>query len=91
MSKPLSKAELVAMIADQSGQSKSSVNELLIALEIVAKIALKSNVAITIPGLVKLTPKDREARTGRNPSTGAPVEIPAKRVVAAKAVSTILA
>lgn len=39
---------------------------------------------ITLPGLGVFTVRERKARTGRNPKTGAPVEIPAKRVVAFK-------
>jgi len=35
----------------------------------------------TIPGLGKLVLKNRKARIGRNPATGAQIQIPAKRVV----------
>jgi DNA-binding protein HU-beta len=34
-----------------------------------------------LPGLGKLVKKSRAARTGRNPATGATIEIPAKTVV----------
>ena len=35
----------------------------------------------TIPGLGKLVLVNRKARLGRNPATGATIQIPAKRVV----------
>ena len=35
----------------------------------------------TIPGLGKLVLKNRKARMGRNPATGEPIQIKAKRVV----------
>ena len=34
-----------------------------------------------VPGLGKLVLVDRKARVGRNPATGAAIQIPAKRVV----------
>jgi DNA-binding protein HU-beta len=36
---------------------------------------------ITLPGIGKLKVTERPARTGRNPSTGAAIEIAAKKVV----------
>jgi len=35
----------------------------------------------TLPGLGKLVLVNRKARMGRNPQTGEPIKIPAKRVV----------
>ena len=35
----------------------------------------------TIPGVGKLVLRNRKARMGRNPQTGEPLRIPAKRVV----------
>ena len=37
-----------------------------------------------LPGVAKLVVQKRERRMGRNPATGAPVEIPAKQVVKAR-------
>lgn len=91
MQKTITKPELVTEIFNQTGESKAAIIMVLAALEEAAKNALKAGNAVTIPGLVKLTPKDRAARMGRNPSTGETVAIAAKRVVVAKPVSTILA
>ena len=49
---------------------------------------------VTLPGLGKLKADVRGARTGRNPATGAAIEIPAKNTVkfaAAKALKDALA
>jgi DNA-binding protein HU-beta len=35
----------------------------------------------TVPGIGKLVLANRKARMGRNPQTGEPIKIPAKRVV----------
>ena len=37
-----------------------------------------------VPGVAKLVVQQREPRMGRNPATGARVEIPAKQVVKAR-------
>ena len=37
-----------------------------------------------LPGIAKLVVQQREGRMGRNPATGATVEIPAKQVVKAR-------
>ncbi|PHN45285.1 hypothetical protein AO277_16145 [Pseudomonas amygdali] len=42
---------------------------------------LESGAEITLPGIGKLKVAERPARTGRNPSTGAAIEIAAKKVV----------
>lgn len=90
MSRTITKAELITEIAHQTGQTKGIIADVLTALENTAQAALKNGDAVTIPGLVKLTPMDKAARVGRNPATGEACQIPAKRVVKAKPVSTIL-
>ena len=44
---------------------------------------------VEIPGIVRLKMADRAARTGRNPQTGEPLAIPARRVVKATVVKTL--
>jgi DNA-binding protein HU-beta len=51
-------------------------------LEEHAKLAYKeAKNSFTIPGIGKLVLVNRKARMGRNPQTGAPIKIPARRVV----------
>ena len=41
--------------------------------------------SIVLPGFASLSVKERAARTGRNPSTGQPLDIPATKAVSFKA------
>ena len=51
-------------------------------LEELASLAYKqAKNVFTLPGIGKLKLANRKARMGRNPQTGAPIQIPAKRVV----------
>lgn len=61
--------------------SKSHVAAVLERLGEVATRGLKQGFDVSLPGLGKLKPAVRAARSGRNPATGLPMEIPAKRLV----------
>jgi DNA-binding protein HU-beta len=51
-------------------------------VEELVKLAYKeAKNSFTIPGLGKIVLVNRKARLGRNPATGATIQIPAKRVV----------
>jgi len=54
------------------------------ALFDVISAALKSGDSITVPGFGVFSVKDRAARQGRNPQTGATIQIPAAKVVGFK-------
>jgi DNA-binding protein HU-beta len=78
-SKPLSKSQLAAEIAESSGITKKTATEVL---DKIAQLAYKNaKNSFTLPGLGKLVLVNRKARTGRNPMTGAEIKIPAKKVV----------
>ena len=79
MAKALSKSQIAAEIAEKAGVTKKAAVEML---EHLADLAYKNaKDTFTLPGIGKLVLKDRAARMGRNPKTGAPIEIKAKRVV----------
>ena len=80
----MNKPELIVAIQNSTGASKATISDILDAQASVAAATLAQGETVIISGIAKLTPKDRPARMGRNPSTGATVEIPAKRVVTAK-------
>lgn len=61
--------------------SKTQVDAVLNRLSIVAARTLKAGNAVPLPGIGKLKAGKRAARSGRNPSTGAAIEIPAKNTV----------
>ena len=83
----MTKAELVqklvmASSGPHTGRTmwKSDVEALLCGIDIVVRDALARGESVPLAG-GKLEPKKRRARTGRNPRTGDPVEIPACVVV----------
>lgn len=79
MGKSKTKSEIIAGIAEATGITKKQT---ALALEELVKLAYKgAKDKFTIPGLGKLVLVQRQARKGRNPATGAIIDIPAKKVV----------
>ena len=78
--KPMSKTQLVALIAEKVCVTKKQA---VLALEVLAETAYKEakKGGFSLPGLGKLVMVKRKARMGRNPATGAAIKIPAKTVV----------
>ncbi len=81
MAKPMNKSQLLQALAEKTGKSRKEVAEMLEVIVNTAYSEAKRNGEFTIPGLGKLQKKDRAARMGRNPATGASIQIPAKTVV----------
>ena len=76
----MNKAELVAAIAEKTGQSAAAVGEVLGAFESVVTSAVAGGDKVQIPGFLSFEKSERAARTGRNPATGEEMQIPAARV-----------
>ncbi|MFB2598947.1 HU family DNA-binding protein [Herbiconiux sp. P17] len=89
--KSLNKTELVAAVAAASGQTQASVNEVLDALFSTLADSVSSGTKVTIPGWLAVERTSRAARTGRNPQTGATIEIPAGHSVKISAGSKLKA
>ena len=68
-------------LADKLGKTKKEVIEFMEAMVEMAYATTKKEGEFVIPGLGKLVKKQRAARQGRNPATGATIQIPAKTVV----------
>ena len=79
MAKAMTKAQLVTRLAEKAGVSKKQASALLDDLAAVAYKEAKTG--FTIPGIGKLVVVNRKARMGRNPATGEPIKIPAKRAL----------
>lgn len=77
--KPMTKSELVGMLAEKSELTKKQITEILTLLAETAYSEAKKG--FTLPGLGKLVVVKRKARIGRNPATGAEIKIPAKAVL----------
>ena len=77
--KAMTKAQIVTKLSDKTGLSKRQINDVLAEQ---ADLAYKqAKYGYTVPGLGKLVVVNRKARKGRNPATGEPIDIPAKRVL----------
>ena len=79
MAKKLTKSATLSALAAKTGLSKKQVAQ--VVDELVALAYKEAKNSFTIPGLGKLVLVNRKARIGRNPATGAQINIPAKRVV----------
>ncbi len=80
MAKMMTKSQVIAYLADKVGLTKKQVAGLMEELQgLAVKEAKKSG--FVLPGFGKLVLSNRKARMGRNPQTGEPIKIPAKRVV----------
>ena len=79
MGKAMTKSQIADHLAGKSGITKKVATELLDNLAALSYKEAKN--AFTLPGIGKLVLSHRKARTGRNPQTGEPIKIPAKKVV----------
>lgn len=84
----MNKNDLVKAIAEETGQTATAVSEMLSAFEGVVTKAVASGDKVQLPGFLTFDKADRAARTGRNPATGAEIQIPASTVPRVKAGKT---
>jgi len=73
--------EMIEGIMRYAGISKANVDRFYEGLAALARRELLRNDEFVLPGLGALRVRRRKARTARNPRTGAPVRVPAKKVV----------
>ena len=78
---PMTKSELISVIADKTGLTKKNTGSILDLLADIACKETKKKGEFTLPGLGKLVKAHRKARKGRNPMTGQEIKIPAKTVL----------
>lgn len=76
----MTKADLVEIVAEEAEMTKKDVEQLIeIIFESIVD-SLNKGEKIELRGFGSFRVRHRNARKGRNPKTGEPVEIPAKRV-----------
>ena len=73
MSKPMTKTQLVAALAEQMGSDKKVAGAALDAIAAVVAREVAAGGAVTLPGLGKVVCRARPERQGRNPAPGASV------------------
>jgi len=81
----MNKSELVEALADGSGITKAAASRVLETFVHTVTDALKSGDQVVLPGFGSFSTGNRSARTGRNPQTGATIQIKASRVAKFKA------
>lgn len=86
----MNKAELVADVAERTGLTKAGTASVLNSLIESVKQAVADGEEVRISDLFTLTVERREAKTGRNPRTGEPVQIPAKNAVKIKPAKSLV-
>jgi len=77
----MTKAELIAGIAKQTGLTKADTERTLNAFFELSKSVIKNEGKLPLAGFGTFVVVERKARTGRNPQTGAPIQIKAGKIV----------
>lgn len=81
----MNKTELIDAVAAKAGLSKVDAKKALDAVLGSITEAVKSGDKVALVGFGTFSVSERAARTGRNPQTGATIEIAAKKSVKFKA------
>jgi DNA-binding protein HU-beta len=89
MAKVTTKAQTVKTLSEKMDLSKKQVGAFLDEIQALAVKEAKKNGAFVIPGIGKVVLSNRKARMGRNPQTGEPIKIAAKRVVRIRPVKVL--
>lgn len=76
----MTKADLVEIVAREAEMTKKDVEQLVEIIFDSITGTLNSGEKIELRGFGSFRVRERSARKGRNPKTGEPVDIPAKRV-----------
>ncbi|TQV73447.1 HU family DNA-binding protein [Exilibacterium tricleocarpae] len=81
----MNKSELIEAIAASADIPKAAAGRALDAMVDTVSNALKEGDQVVLVGFGTFSVKERAARTGRNPQTGAPIEISAAKIPSFKA------
>jgi DNA-binding protein HU-beta len=75
----MNRRELVLAIAERSELDRKTVDAVLAEFTQVVTETVAKGDPVSLPGFCKFARVDTKARMGRNPATGEPIKIPAKR------------
>jgi DNA-binding protein HU-beta len=76
----MNKGELIEAVAQDANITKAQAQAALDAFVSNVQKSLKSGNKVTLVGFGTFSASTREERMGRNPQTGQPIRIPARRV-----------
>lgn len=77
----MTQAEIISIIVGATGCTKTVAESTYKAVINTLIGRVKTNGNATLPGLGSFKVVEHQARVGRNPRTGDPVQVPAKKVV----------
>lgn len=77
----MKKADLVKAVAEQAGLTKKVAADVVNAIMDGISSALEKGDGLSLVGFGSFNVVDRAARDGRNPQTGKPIKIPARKAV----------
>ena len=80
----MNKADLIKAVAERTGESQAAASRFMGALITEIGLSLFRRESVEIAGLATFKVEAKPARAGRNPSTGAEIQIPAKNAVTIK-------
>ena len=81
MSKPMTKTQLIAALAEEMGSDKKSASSALDAMCNLITREVSGGGAVTLPGVGKISCRERPERMVRNPATGEQFKKDADKVV----------
>lgn len=81
----MNKGDLIKVVSDQADITKAQATDAVNAVLDGITQSLTSGDKVTLIGFGTFSINDRPARTGRNPATGKPIQIAAKKQVKFKA------
>lgn len=76
----MNKTELIGKIAEKAGTTKKDAEKFVNTFIDVVEEALAAGDTVAILGFGTFLSRERSAREGRNPRTGAAIQIPASKV-----------
>lgn len=85
----MNKSDLISKMASDAGITKAQAQTALNSFVDSTSGALKKGDKVILVGFGTFSISERSARTGRNPQTGKPIKIAAKKVVRFKAGSEL--
>jgi len=85
----MNKAQLIDAISGEAGLTKADAKKALDAFIATTTDSLKKGDRVALVGFGSFSVAERSERTGRNPQTGKPITIEAKKVVKFKAGSEL--
>ena len=77
----MTRTEFIEALATATNMDKKDVKGFLDGLTAIVEQEMKNGGEVPLKGLGRFKVQHRQARVGRNPLTGEPVQIPAKTVV----------